>query len=256
MSRDRQQGTKWQLKKLRKMRLDTSFLPAETFAETSQSDECSFSQQLFNNETSVKIRNAAKDSMFIQGMASGTLHPDDYGNYMVQDAAYCFNVVEAFDVAANEIQSQGKPEFALMYRVQSDFYKKYNQEFVKVWQLKSTESIVMGPAAATYVDYESVLSRQDPRYLAIAMLSGTMLWPWIAGELIDSVDKNSLYYDWFDENKPHGPKRRLEQFVDYFFKPEDKNKSLVIFQEGLVNELNFFRDACGQSLYYYSSFKV
>ncbi|KAK2547330.1 hypothetical protein P5673_032782 [Acropora cervicornis] len=252
MNRDRQQGTKWQLKKLRKMILDTSFLPAETL----QSAQPSFSQELFNNETSVKIRNAAKESMFIQGMASGTLDPDDYGGYMVQDAAYCFNAVEAFDVAANKIQSEGKPEFALLYRVQSESYKKYNQEFVKVWQLKSTESIVMGPAAATYVDYESVLSRQDPKYLAIAMLPCTMLWPWIAGELIDSVHKDNPYYDWFAENKPDGHKSRLEEFVDYFFNAGDKAKSLVIFHEGLVNELNFFRNACDQTLYYYSSFNV
>lgn len=164
---------KRELKKLRKIRFDASFLPPETL----QSDRPSFSQELFNNKTSVKIRNAAKESMFIQGMASGTLDPDDYGGYTVQDAAYCFNAVEAFDVAANQMQGQGKPEFALMYRVYSESYKQYNQEFVKVWRLKSTESIVMGPAAATYVGYESALSRQDPKYLAIAMLPCTMLWP-------------------------------------------------------------------------------
>ena len=47
----------------------------------------SFSQSLFNDEVSVKIRNAAKETKFIQGMATGTLDPDDYGGYMVQDAA-------------------------------------------------------------------------------------------------------------------------------------------------------------------------
>ncbi|XP_015760746.1 PREDICTED: uncharacterized protein LOC107339912 [Acropora digitifera] len=155
-----------------------------------------------------------------------------------------------------DISQSNAPEFALLYRVQSESYKKYNQEFVKVWQLKSTESIVMGPAAATYVDYESVLSLQDPKYLAIAMLPCTMLWPWIAGELIDSVHKDNPYYDWFAENKPDGHKSRLEEFVDYFFDTGDKAKSLVIFHQGLVNELNFFRNACDQTLYYYSSFNV
>ena len=65
--------------------------------------ERSFSQELFNSETSKKIRNAAKESNFIQGMAAGTLDPDGYGGYIVQDAAYCFNAVEAFDYAANQM---------------------------------------------------------------------------------------------------------------------------------------------------------
>lgn len=248
----RQQGGKRQLKQMRKIRFDTDFLPDET----SKSGR-SFSQDLFNSETSVKIRNAAKESKFIQGMATGTLDPDDYGGYMVQDAAYCFNAVEAFDHAAAQMQAQGKPEFSLLYRVQSESYKKYNQEFVKTWRLKNTDSVVMGPAAAMYVGYEETLSRQDPKYLAIAMLPCTMLWPWIAGELLGSVNATeNPYYDWFDDNKPDGQKSRLVKFVDYFFTPEDKEKSLVIFHEGMINELNFFRDACDETLYYYSFFNV
>lgn len=244
-----QQGGKRQLKQMRKTRFDTDFLPDLTSKSGS-----SFSQDLFNSEKSVKIRNAAKESTFIQGMAKGTLDPDDYGGYMVQDAAYCFNAVEAFDYAATKTQEEKIPEFSLIYRVQSESYKKYNQEFVKTWRLKNTDSVVMGPAAAMYVGYEETLSRQDPKYLAIAMLPCTMLWPWIAGELFPSVEESNPYYGWFNDNKPDGHKSRLEKFVDYFFSPEDKEKSLVIFHEGMTNELNFFRDACDETLYYYSSF--
>ncbi|XP_068689608.1 uncharacterized protein [Montipora capricornis] len=224
--------------------------------ENLQSNRSSFSQQSFENETSLKIREAAKESKFIQGMAAGTLAPDDYGGYMVQDAAYCFNAVEAFNIAANSMQEKGSPEFALLYRVQSESYKKYNQEFVKSWRIKGPESLVMGPAAATYVGYESALARKDPKFLAIAMLPCALLWPWIAGELIDSVPKENPYFDWFDDNKPDDQKSRLEKFVDNFFSPVDSQKALLIFHEGLINELNFFRDACDETLYYYSFFNV
>lgn len=241
------------LKSPRKIKFNFNVLPQdESFPGRS-----SFSQDLFNNETSIKIRNAAKESKFIQGMATGTLDPDDYGGYMVQDAAYCFNAVGAFDYAAQQMQVQGKPEFSLLYRVQSESYKSYNQEFVKTWRLKNTDSVVMGPAAEMYVGYESALSRQDARFLCIAMLPCTMLWPWIAGELIDSVDEKNPYYGWFEDNKPDtNDKSRLEKFVDFFFTPEDKEKSLLIFHEGLINELNFFRDACDETLYYYSYFNL
>ena len=87
------------------------------------------------------------------------------------------------------------------------------------------------------------------------MLPCTMLWPWIADQLIDSVDKNNPYYVWFKDNKlSPGHKSHLERFVDHFFvqvEPEEQQKCLSIFQ-GLVNELNFFRN---QTLFYYSSFQ-
>ena len=120
----------------RKIRFDFDFLPPEALKTVG-----SFSQDLFNDKTSVKIREAAKESKFIQGMASGNLDPNNYGGYMVQDAAYCYNAVEAFDYAAKQMQLEGKPQFSLLYRVQSESYKKYNQEFVKTWRLQNTESV-------------------------------------------------------------------------------------------------------------------
>ncbi|XP_073244540.1 uncharacterized protein [Porites lutea] len=241
-----------QLKAIRKERFDFSYLPDEPVEKG-----WSFSQSLFNDEVSVKIRNAAKETKFIQGMATGTLDPDDYGGYMVQDAAYCFNAVEAFDHAAKEIQLLGKPEFSLLYRVQSESYKQYNQEFVKTWRLKNTDSVVMGPAADMYVGYEAALSRQRPKFLAIAMLPCTMLWPWIASEMICSVSNTNPYYGWFEDNKPDpGHKSRLEKFVDFFFSEGEREEALVVFHEGMINELNFFRDACDETLYYYSFFNV
>ena len=188
-------------------------------------------------------------------MASGTLDPDVYGGYMVQDVAYCFNAVEAFDHAAKQMQLHERHEFSLLYRVQSESYKQYNQEFVKTWRLKNTDSVAMGPAADTYVGYESALSRKHPKFLAIAMLPCTMLWRWIAGELIASVDQKNPYYKWFkDDKRDPGHKSQMEKFVDSFFRPEEKKQSLKIFHEGMINELNFFRNACGETLYYNSHF--
>lgn len=217
----------------------------------------SFSQDLFNNEEIVKIRNTVLNTKFIAGMVSGTLNPNYYGGYTVQDAAYCYDAVAAYDTAAKEMQTQDMPEFSLLYRVQSESYKYYNQEFVKTWHLKSTDSVVMGPAAAMYVGYEAAVSRQRPRFLAIAMLPCTMLWPWIANQLITHVNKNNPYYIWFEENKTDPDhKSHLEKFVDSYFSPEEEKEALDIFRDGMINELNFFREACNESLFYYSSFNM
>lgn len=218
----------------------------------------SFSQDLFNSEGSKKVRNTVLNLPFFQGMVKGTLHPEIYGGYMVQDAAYCFQAVKSYETAAETCQQNGSPAFALLLRVYLEKFKSYNQEFVQTWKLKNSESVEMGPAAAMYAGYEASLSRQDPGFLPIAMLPCQMLWPWIAGELITSVKEDNPYYVWFDSNKPHpsGKKSTVEKFVDFFFKPGDKGKAQKIFLEGMVNELNFFSDACGGRLYYYSDFQA
>ena len=235
----------------RKVTFHLTFLSQRPFLK----QEGSFSSTLFNDPNSEIIRNRAKESKFIQGMAKGSLDPNVYGGYMVQDAAYCFNAVDSYERAAEKMQGVGKPDFSLLYRTQSESFKRYNHDFLQKWRLRNSDSVAMGPAAATYVGYERALSQNDPKYLCIAMLPWTMLWPWIAGQLIASVEKNNPYYVWFDENKP-SDQSHLERFVDHFFvqvEPEEQQKCLSIFQEGLVNELNFFRSACDQTLFYHSS---
>ena len=206
----------------------------------------SFSQGLFNDKEVVKIRDAAIATKFIQGMVLGTLNPKQYGGFMVQDAAYCFAAVEAVDNAAKEMQHQGMLEFSSLYQEQSKLLKEYNEDFVKTWHLKNAESIVMGRAADKYVKYEDDVSRQRPKFLAIAMLPCIMLWPWIANQLISHVKENNPYYFWFEENKIE--EGDLKTFVDSHFSPEEKEEALDIFRDGMINELNFFRDACNESL--------
>ena len=161
----------------------------------------SFCSALFNAPKSERIRNLAKESTFIQGMVKGSLDPNVYGGYMVQDAAYCFNAVDSYERAAEKMQEVGKSEFSLFYRTQSEEFKGYNKDFLETWRLRNSDSVAMGPAAATYVGYERALSQNDPKYLCNAMLPCAMLWPWITDQLIASVDKNP-YHIWFKDNKP------------------------------------------------------
>ena len=163
--------------------------------------EGSFSSALFNEPMSEIIRNLAKESEYIQGMVKGILDPNVFGGYTVQDAAYCFNAVDPYERAAEKMQEVGKPEFSLLYRTQSESFKSYNQYFLQTWWLQNTDSVAIGPAAATYLGYERALSQNDPKYLCNAMLPCAMLWPWITDQLIASVDKNP-YHIWFKDNKP------------------------------------------------------
>ena len=213
---------------------------------------------MFDNvKLSVPIRRNALHTKFMQGMAVGSLKPTQFGRYMVQDTAYLANAVKMYTDAAQKMEEQGEPDFAIFYRGQASKYDDYYKGFLKTWYLESAAAVHLGPAVQAYMGYQQVVVKQHPRYLPVAMLPCTMLWPWIAGELIDSVNQKNPYYGWFEDNKPDpDDKSRLEKFVDFFFTPEDKEKSLLIFHEGLINELNFFRDACDETLYYYSYFNL
>ena len=180
-------------------------------------------------------------------MVHGTLNPDEYGGYMVQDTAYLGHAVDALNLAAMIIAN---PLFANFYMEQAGKYDTYYEGMLKTWRLKDVGSVVMGPAAKTYMMYQSALSKDDPRYLSIAMLPCTMLWPQIARELNDSVEATSPYRDWFEENyRDPNYQGSLETFVDTHFQPDEAKKASGIFCKGMLYELNFFREACGEELF-------
>ena len=219
-------------------------------------DGSTFSQALFNDEEIVKIRKAVIKTEFIKGMVKATLNANHYGGYMVQDAAYCFDAVEVFEAAAKEMKEKGMIEFSEIYQSQSTSLKEYNEEFATTWHLQNAKSIVKGPAAKAYLKFERKVSRECPKFLAIAMLPCHMLWPWIANQLIDFVAEwNPYYKGWFEENKTDpNHKGHLEKFVDYHFVPEEKKAALDIFRMGMIHELNFFREACKESCFDYDFF--
>ena len=105
----------------------------------------------------------------------------------------------------------------------------------------------MGPAAATYVAFEMKLAKTDAKFLSIGILPCDMLWPWVARELSDSVDESNVYRSWVDDNySEEGSSSSTQDFVNNFFTEDDRAISQEIFNEGMINELNFFRSACGE----------
>ena len=208
-----------------------------------------FSKVLFDNvKLSVPIRDYALNTKFIQGMAAGSLKPTQFGSYMVQDTAYLANAVKRYSDAAEKMEEQGKPDFARFYREQASKYEEYYKTFLKTWDLESAEEVHVGPAFQAYMGYQDVVVKQHPRYLPVAMLPCTMLWPWMAGSLIQTVDKKNPYYkDWFVENmRQPGTQSSTEKFVDENATDLDEGIALKIFCEGMMNELNAFREACDE----------
>lgn len=218
----------------------------------SQSCERTFAQSLFDDNFSINVRQAVLNTLFFQRMINNTLSPEEYSGYMFQDAVYICDAINALNLAEKNMQSKSLPDFALFYRGRSEKYKSYHSSyFDSKWKITDPKSVKMDPAAATYVAYEMKLAEHNPKFLAIAILPCEMLWPWVAEQINGKVSKTNAYRSWVD-NILGAVSYSAQTFTNKFFAREDKAASQAIFNEGIINELNFFRAACDETPVDYS----
>lgn len=88
-----------------------------------------FAQSLFDDEFSVKVREAVLETLFFKRMINNTLSSEEYGGYMVQGAAFIYDAIKAFNLAAKDMQGKSPPDFALFYRGRSASFASYSSYF-------------------------------------------------------------------------------------------------------------------------------
>ena len=209
-------------------------------------EQNSFSQSLFDETESQKIRNLTKETVFIRGMKSGLLNANYYGAYMVQDIAYLANGADAYKNAA----ALTEVKFKAFY---TEMATKWGSEYLKptltAWHLKDAGNVEPGTAAKEYMSFLITVSKDQPKYLAIAMLPCSMLWRWMADQLVSSVPVDSAYYSWFQDNKSPSPgyKGSLETFVDENFGQEEFKTAKPFFCKAMVHECSFFSESGNQT---------
>ena len=210
-------------------------------------EQNSFSQRLFDEPESQKIRDLTKETVFIRGMESGLLNANYYGAYMIQDIAYLANGAEAYKTAADLT----KDKFKTFY---TEMATKWGSEYLKpmltAWHLKDAGNVEPGTAAKEYMSFLITVSKGQPKYLAIAMLPCSMLWRWMADQLVNSVPVDSAYYSWFQDNRSPSPgyKGSLERFVDSNFGQEEFETAKPFFCKAMVHECSFFSESGNQTL--------
>lgn len=85
---------------------------------------------LFNSPLSLKIHNQALLTIFITGMAQGTLPLDQYRAFQAQDAVYFQKVATLYGNAAQEMLERENFVFADFYSIQSTKFLKLHKDFV------------------------------------------------------------------------------------------------------------------------------
>ncbi len=199
------------------------------------------------------IAKEALDSDFIKGIGSGTLDPDEYGHYTIQDSAYCTHAQNDYRTIEKRATTEGYTDLAAFAQARYESYLTYTNQVIKDWHLASTAAIVPGPAAQAYINFEHYVANDlPPIYGVIAMIPCDQLWPWLATSLQADIRPGNLYDFWIKNNADWHGAYRLDNFVDSWFQanPEvyDEVTALYVFQSCMTGEVNFFRSATKQPL--------
>lgn len=164
----------------------------------------------------LECRDLAEDALatdYIQGIANGTLDPNVYGQYMLQDAVYSHYGQDDYRVLEQRAAAEGEQEMAAFARARYEGYARYTAETFEAWHIRSVDAVALSQPEQVYVDLEHhVATARSPIFGLIAMIPCDQLWAWLATELRDQAGPGNLYSFWIRENADWGgslPARQL-----------------------------------------------
>jgi thiaminase/transcriptional activator TenA len=203
------------------------------------------------------IAECALNTDYIQGIQNGSLDPNTYGRYTVQDAAYCTHAVS--DYKTNICRSISEsPDITPFSEARYFGYTKYAESIIKDWHLNGTTAIIPGPAAQHYINFENMVATSHeyhPIYFIIAMIPCEQLWVWLGQTMLPNLESGNLYTFWIKENQSLQSldgANRLNNFVNDYF---DENPKLYdealaqrVYRGSMVGELNFFLESTNGEL--------
>ncbi|MEM8930063.1 MAG: TenA family transcriptional regulator [Acidobacteriota bacterium] len=195
-------------------------------------------------ERSLDLARAALDSDYIQGIRKGTLDPEAYGQYSVQDVAYCHRGLDDWRRVATRASHASVRSFAEA-RVKS--WQSYVEETYAAWHITDPAAVRLCDAAQAYADFESeVATSYEPIYAVVVMTPCDRLWSWLARQLRADATASNLYRFWIEENRDDSGAVHLEQAIDANAELLDEDTASKVFRRAMRGELDFFRAACGQ----------
>ncbi|XP_019617645.1 PREDICTED: uncharacterized protein LOC109464968 [Branchiostoma belcheri] len=216
-------------------------------AQQRVADEKTLSERLWDQN--LDLVDAAWDTKFIQGIAHGNLDPNDYGQYTVQDAAYCNAATDNLQFLTDKVQGAPLEEF---FKGQYEGYKGYTQELYESWFLKP-DGADLGPAAQAYVDLEhEIAHNEEALYYLVSMIPCLRLWPYLAKMMEKGgYDKESnIYKFWIEDNGSYKSAEEVEEVVDGCSLSGliNEEKANQIYRKCMYGEVNFFKSACDEPL--------
>lgn len=210
----------------------------------------SFSWKLWVDN--LDIANEALNSKYIQGIANGNLDPISFGQYSIQDCAYCYGAQDDYLLIEHNAKQNNREMLAAFAKARYDGYVKYTNQILKEWHISNPSSILPGEAAQDYIEFEHKIAQlsSTPTMGVIAMIPCDQLWTWLAIELLGNNTPNNIYDFWITGNNDWNGSYRLDNFINSENQTHPINQLLAqkVYRGSMICELNFFRSACGEQL--------
>ncbi|KAI5056667.1 hypothetical protein GOP47_0028485 [Adiantum capillus-veneris] len=202
---------------------------------TKKVGEKNLSVALWNNSTD--LLEMVWNSTFIRGVKDGTLNPNFYSAYSMQDAAWCKEISKVWEkVYVNDSAPKALREYA------KNSTRSYLECAKGLWEAFTVNkgATIIGSAATSYANIvnSSTINYGSP-YIVIATYACNKLWDNITADLTPVMNSSNPYALWVYQNT--GSSSSQAAFIDEWApKWYDWNLSIAIFRQAMGGEIGLF----------------
>ncbi|MCO5604186.1 hypothetical protein L7F22_058347 [Adiantum nelumboides] len=201
-------------------------------------------QQLWADQTSEELKAQALNTVFIKGVEKGTLDPQLFGKYTVQDAVYCGKIAHLWLNLSNN--SNADEHLQDLAREMRGKYLKAAEGLFQWWQIEYNVSndeygVWLGEHAKKYVEMVEESVKENPAYMLVANFPCIKLWHFLASTLEPKQPSNNIYAFWIEAYKREGSSvALLQDAIEKYAETLNYATALQLFHKGMQCEIDFF----------------
>jgi len=202
-------------------------------------DAISFSQQLWENN--LIVANEVLDTPFLRAIADGSLPPDVYGAFIMQDIYYCEKAQVAYEIGINRTNNvPSKKDLQIFFEERLENYVQYNGLYRAQWQI-APSCIKPLPNTSNYVQLESdIAENQQEELLAVVMTPCMVLWDWLGSQLLNRTSDSNPYLSFIKYMRDPDGVEAMNSFLDILIPSLDEAVASEVYHSAILGELGMF----------------
>jgi thiaminase/transcriptional activator TenA len=191
------------------------------------------------------LAEAAREHLFVQGIASGELARATFAHYVGQDAVFLDAFCRAYALGlAKSPDPEGVIAFRELLDAAADELRLHNG-YAARWGVDLHQAA--DPATSAYTDFLLAVAALEPvGHIAAAMTPCMRLYAYLGQQLAAHTKPESPYREWvetYSSGEFEALARRLEVLLDRH--GDDHNRLAVLYHRAMELELRFFDAAVG-----------
>lgn len=224
--------------------------------EQGESENKTLSEFIWDSATDLLLQ--TWNTTFIAGVAAGDLDPNFYGEYTIQDGAWCREVAKLW---RQLLYNESLPEVLRAYANYSSLsYQEYSVEAFEAWHIKddgeNNYGVIPQDAPTNYVNVIRDAMLQYPPNMMIATYACEKLWANVTADLwsyIASAQSNcsNPYQIWVENNMGNSSAIRQAAAMDDWdqeYHWYNWTEAVSLFRTVMQGEINFFNMKTGAAL--------